>query len=299
MTTSNQFGFRVLLIVLLTFVSFEITLGQDANETALQTIVDETVDQNELVGLSVAVYNPTDGLTQAAAGVSVAGSDVDLSPQDMMYAGSVTKTFVSAAILQLVEEGELSLDDTLDMFFPDYPHADAITIRHMLGMTSGTFDYFRNAPDNPFIPVLMTDITYEWTPDEIIATAGSIAQPAVPGETYTYSNTDYILLGRIIEMTTGNDLHTELRQRLFTPLGMESVFMAGVENVPTEIAQGFVRDSAFLFGSEEPITTPRQAYVGLETLSWAAGGLVTHSGDLLLGCTDCCLATYYRRTRWR
>ncbi len=277
--------FRALLICSVTLATSQPILAQDDVDvrSELQAIVDAIIEVEGIVGLSVAVYSPDVGLLRSASGDAIGNTPTALTPEHLLYAGSVTKTFVAATVLQLIDEGVLSPDDTLDLFYPDYPNADRITIHQMLGMTSGTFDYFRNAPDNPFIPVLMSDITYLWTPDEIITTAASVGQPAAPGTTHTYSNTDYILLGRIIEMTTSNPLHVELRTRLFDPLGMTSSYLAGVENVPTATAQGYVRDAAFLFGAVEPRVTTREDYVGLEQLSWAAGGLISSPADLAIG----------------
>ncbi len=251
-------------------------------DTDLQTTLQHFVDANGISGLSIAVV-VAGSTTEAAAGVAVFGEEIALTPEDLLYAGSVTKTFVAATVLQLVDKGALALDTTLDNFYPNYPNADEITVEHMLSMTSGTFDYFRNAPENPFIPVLMTDINYLWAPDEIIDTAGSIAQPGAPGAAYTYSNTDYILLGRIIERTTGNPLHEELHKRIFESLGMETTYIAGSDAVRIPVAAGYVRDSAFLFGAAEPTAQSSDAYAGLETLSWAAGGMLSTPRDLAVG----------------
>jgi CubicO group peptidase (beta-lactamase class C family) len=120
--------------------------------------------------------------------------------------GSVTKSFTAVVIMQLVEEGKLSLDDTIDTWFPDQPNADEITVRMLLSHTSGLANYISG--DNSLEPRWAR----EYAPSELVAEANRLGPVDEPGSSIAhYSNTNYILLGLIIEAITGNSLHEEIR----------------------------------------------------------------------------------------
>lgn len=255
----------------------------DLSVSDVQAVLDETIEREGITGLSLTIYSPILGRVSASAGYANADTQTPLETDDLTYVGSVTKTFVTTIIMQLIEDGSLSLDDTIDQWFPDYPYADKITIEQLLTMTSGTYNFFDESPENPFILVLMQDVTHQWTPDEVIETAASVEPTALPGAMFHYSNTNFIMLGRIIEFTTGNEFQEELHNRILTPLGMESTYLSGYEPVEGNLVPSFVRDSAAMFGSPAPFVSPHEIYVGMEMMAWAAGGLVGTSGDLAQG----------------
>ena len=252
---------------------------QDITAT-LQNVLDNWSETNDIIGVSLAVYGPEVGEVELASGLSNLDAGTAMAPSNQLYAGSVTKTFIAALILQLIEEGKLSFDDTLDQWYPDFPNAETITVRQMLNMTSGTFDYFRASPDNPILPQLMMDLDRVWNPEETIGFVADLEPTAEPGTMYDYSNTNYIFLGRIIEEVTGNDLEVELQTRILEPLAMDSTYLAGTQASAKNMAHGYARDAAFLFGSEEPIADSSGKLTAIKTIGWAAGGLVSNAGDL-------------------
>lgn len=258
------------------------TESNDVEQSAsMQRLLDDWRAQHDVIGATLAVS--VDGSTTVAIASGLANPDTQtaLEPNHPMYVGSIAKTFVAAAILQLVQAEQLALDDRLSRWFPRYPHANEITIEQLLNMTSGTFDYFRATPANPFLGMVMQDVTKQWTPDEIIAIAASLEPVAEPGEQYWYSNTNYLLLGRIIEQVTARSLATELRNRFYEPLELHNSYLAGDERVPDNLASGYVREFSFLFGVEGPTAIHPAQYHGLQTVFWAAGGLVSTSSDLV------------------
>lgn len=249
--------------------------------TTLQPIVDTWRQEHDVIGITVAISSPQTSLIALASGMADPENDRAMQATDPMYVGSIAKSFVAATVLQLVQAGELSLEDRLSQWYPAYPFADEITIAQLLNMTSGTFDYFRATPDNPFLGMVMQDINRVWTPDEIIDVTTTLEPSAAPGDGYWYSNTNYLLLGRIIEVVTGNPLADELRQRFYEPLGLATTSMAGDEELPATLATGYVRDYAFLFGADAPKSTKAMDYQGLQSVFWAAGGLVSNGHDLV------------------
>ena len=111
--------------------------------------------------------------------------------------GSVTKTFVAVVVLQLAEEGRIDLDAGIDGFLPDLAGADRITPRQLLQHTSGLGEYVDQ-------PAVLADAQREWTPAELIAVAEAAGRVGEPGGPHHYSNTNYIVLGEIIEQVTGH-----------------------------------------------------------------------------------------------
>ncbi|WP_433165068.1 serine hydrolase domain-containing protein [Kribbella sp. CA-247076] len=143
-------------------------------------------------------------------------------------AGSITKTFVATVVLQLVGAGELRLDDPVEKWLPGVvPNGENITVRHLLNHTSGLADYKKTLPMPPS-PEFFANRWRTWTADEFIQRA--VAQPPVhetPGKVFDYSNTNYILLGEIIEKITGETYADEIERRLIKPLHLRGTEMPG------------------------------------------------------------------------
>ncbi|MFF5248778.1 serine hydrolase domain-containing protein [Streptosporangium sp. NPDC000095] len=143
--------------------------------------------------------------------------------------GSQSKTMVATVLLQLVEEGMLGLDDKLADLLPEVAadalveRADEITVQQLVQHTSGIPDWFhRSGSTAPAFDVF--DFTTYYRPIDIVKTTRGRPRTGEPGETYTYSNTNYTLIGMIIERVTGHTLARELDRRLFRPLGMTGTY---------------------------------------------------------------------------
>ena len=126
--------------------------------------------------------------------------------------GSITKTFVSVVVLQLVGEGRLRLDDSVEQWLPGLvPDGDAINVRQLLNHTSGIFNY---TDDPDLFNELIADPFRTVTPEQLVAVATAHPPLFEPGTSWSYSNTNYILTGLIIEAVTGRGVQTELQQRI-------------------------------------------------------------------------------------
>jgi D-alanyl-D-alanine carboxypeptidase len=134
---------------------------------------------------------------------------------------------VATLVLQLAEEGKLSLDDPIGKWLPSYPQVDpAITIRQMLNHTSGLFMFWEN---QTLWDDLIRHRTRHFTPEEVL---GYLKEPHFrPGEGYRYSNTGYLLAAMIITRATGSTRAAEMRQRFWEPLGLRSACLALEEPV--------------------------------------------------------------------
>jgi D-alanyl-D-alanine carboxypeptidase len=141
--------------------------------------------------------------------------------------GSQTKTMVATVLLQLVEEGRIGLDDKLADVLPEVigmvERADEITVQQMVQHTSGIPDWYSLAGStDPRFDVF--DFTTYYRPIDVVETTRGLPRTGEPGEKFTYSNTNYTLIGMIIERVSGRSLARELDRRLFRPLGMTRTY---------------------------------------------------------------------------
>ncbi len=253
--------------------------GAAPADIALDNIADRWVAENAIVGVSASCAIDQE-IYSAVAGLASASSGSPLTIDHQFQIGSVTKTFTAAAILTLIADGQINLNDPLVEWFPNYPNAADITVHQLLSMTAGTYDIFRATPENPFIPVILQDVRRVWSPDDVIAFAASQPPHSAPGRDYWYSNTNYLLLGKIIERTTGGSLGQFLDETFFGPAGLTSTSLSSDDVTSYPIAGGFLRNWAFLFGLEEPFSSKPNDIAGLASLVWAAGGMTATTADL-------------------
>jgi D-alanyl-D-alanine carboxypeptidase len=180
---------------------------------ALRSILDAHDTGDEFVGAVVAVRDAAGATVTLTAGRPSLDESEDVDPTVAWNVGSVTKTFVAVVVLQLAEEGVLDLDVGIDAWFPGLPDAASITPRHLLQHTSGLAEYI----DEPGL-----DMARDWDPMDLVAIAEMRGRLGTPGEKHAYSNTNYLLLGQMIERVTGNAWHVEVASRIGEPLGLQS-----------------------------------------------------------------------------
>lgn len=189
----------------------------------LSGILESHRSAGEFVGARIALLDRDGTITEVADGTTT--TDPSSTPVDLDVAwniGSVTKTFVAVVALQLADEGKIDLDAGIDRFLPDLAGADRITPRQLLQHTSGLGEYNDK-------PAVLNDAHRLWTPAEMIAVAESAGRVDEPGGPHHYSNTNYVVLGEIIEMVTGHSWIDEVRTRIVEPLGMTNTSMLGGE----------------------------------------------------------------------
>ncbi len=193
-----------------------------------RTIAQVRKDEN-LPGVLVGVSVPGEGEYVSAQGSANLHTGTRPQPSDQFRVGSVTKTFVATAILQLVEEGKMRKSDTLSKWYPDFPNADEITLDDLLRMRSGIPHYWteetlRQYYDNP-----QENVTNE---DIIEATAAKADQFEPPDQKTEYSDTNYNILGAILEKASGNDIATQLDKSIISPLGLENTYYPTDDGLP-------------------------------------------------------------------
>jgi D-alanyl-D-alanine carboxypeptidase len=197
--------------------------------------------QDRVPGALVYVDHPTRGIRSAALGSrDLTGAPLDLASS--MRIGSVTKTLTATAVLQLVDQGLVGLDEPIETYLPGIvPNGGAITIRQLLNMTAGLFNNTEDLGQNE---ALDADPFQVFTLQESLAIAfNSQKNPYFdPGEGWHYSNTNYLVLGLLLEQKTGLPLSCLFAQEIFAPLGMGHSVMPALESaaIPSPHPRGYL-----------------------------------------------------------
>ncbi len=218
--------------------------GKAELATELQTNLTKSLAEDPTAtGLSSVVFAPDGTVWQGFAGLANRETNAPVDANSLFGIGSTTKPMVATIILQLVEEGKLKLTDTVSQWVPDLakniPNSDRITIKQLLGHTSG----IQNYTDSPDLdPTKNPDIfRREYTAKDLVGLIKGQPANFEPGQSFAYSNTNYTLLGEIVEKATGTKLASQLRSRIFEPLGMNQSFYAPQEPVnPNNLTRGYV-----------------------------------------------------------
>ncbi len=237
-------------------------------------MLDQQRTSLNIPGMTAAIIFPDGSIWSGESGQAQVSPAQPASVDTPFVAGSITKTFVAATIMQLADEGSLSLDDPLSNWLPDYPRADQITLRMLLSHTSGVFNLYES-PNYSRLVVRHPHRT--WTPQEVLDNLVE-APYCDPGACYHYSNTGFLLLGMIIEAQTGKPLGTVFRKRFFTPLGLNATYFQGDGPPPASSARGYIGSKAGNVAIDDGSAYRPTQSEG--TVIWAAGGIVASARNL-------------------
>jgi D-alanyl-D-alanine carboxypeptidase len=251
------------------FIFGNAPLAQD-----LQRTLNQVRRQVNAPGAILGVIVPDGSSWVGGSGFSDLKNRTSINSDDRFSIGSITKPMVATLILQLVEEGKLALEDTVSEWLPELTsqiqNSDRITIRQLLSMTSGLPDYsnplLEQALQNPVV------LQRQWTPSELLSLVAEQPAKFAPGEQFDYNNTNYLLLGEIVEAVTHSTLADQLRQRIFEPLGMSNTFYAPQEQIPGGFTRGY-----YDFNGDGQLDDTK------DNLSWTAGagGVVSTATDTM------------------
>jgi len=217
-----------------------------------------------------------DEIQTASSGVADLSTGRPIRPQDRFRVASVTKPFVATVILQLVAEGRLSLQDSVERWLPGIlPYGDQITVRQLLNHTSGVPDYVLA----PIVELYHGDRMRSWSPQELVALVADRPPDFPAGSTWSYSNTGYVLAGMIVERVTGHRLERELRKRIFRPLKLrDTSFPTNSPSLAGRHTRGY---SLQLDDQLNPIEgTLFDITEYNPSLAWAAGAIVSDVDDV-------------------
>ena len=196
------------------------------------------MESESVPGMVVGIFNHGETLLAKGYGLADVARGVPVNPNMAFQIGSIGKSFVSAAIMMLVENNELSLDDSIYNYFRDAPESwRNIKIKHLLSHTSGLKEYL-DRPSDLDSPMTLR-ATLDYTENEIASVVESFPVEFGPGQKYSYTNTNYMLLGIIIHRITGMHYFDFLEERIFKPLGMDSVRQGLLKTRPRDGPRGY------------------------------------------------------------
>ncbi len=261
--------------------------SQDVNQK-LQCLISGLVGKDSSVkNIELAVTKGDGSYSWAgAAGIANQHSHIPMTTQTPNYIASVTKIYIATAIMKLAEEKALALDDPMAKYLPadlikgiDVYHgkdySNAVTIRELVSMTSGIPDYYeeKGTDGKSMFDLFVQHPEKTWTVDEMIQRARDDLHPHFsPGTAVYYSDTNYLLLGKIIEQVTHKQLSSVLEDFFFRPLGLQHTWLVGYPRPQISSLMA----PADVFYHDQNITKTRASRD-----YWADGGIVSTAGDMI------------------
>lgn len=244
--------------------------SSDVLRTELLPVINQTFEELKVPGAIIGVWMGNHEPLKTTIGVADLKTKQPILLSDKMRIGSITKTFTGTVLLQLVDEGKISLSDKLNKYFPDFPNGDNITIQEVGDMRSGIYNY---SEDSTFGAVLMKNLSTPFTPVEVLDIALKHKPYFSPDQGFHYSNTNFTLLGLIIEKLTGNPLQTEIKNRILNPLGMSNSDLAIDAAFPDPHSHGYMYMDSL---ATQPTDVTNQDPIW----GWAAGSMISTLDDL-------------------
>lgn len=241
-----------------------------ATRATLDTTMQAAFTDSGLPGVAASIWIG-DQRWDSVLGVRDTTTQEPYRADDHVRIASITKSFTATAVLQLVDAGALSLDNTLEPFVPGITNGDVITVRQLLGMQSGIFDF---TSDPGFTARFDADPTLAWTPDDVLAIVNANPPAFAPGAQTQYCDTNYVLLGLIIEAVTGRPAGEVIVEQVVEPLGLASTVFPTDPTVPEPHPTAYVPDP------DDPSTPPKVVNDVNPAVAWTAGAMISSLEDL-------------------
>lgn len=271
---------KTILFLLICLLWTGVVCGQTTLKTALQLKLEEWHKAGSFPGATLGVALANGESFGLAIGYSDRDTKMPMKPNDRMLAGSVGKTFAAATALQLVKEGKIGLDDKIEKYlgrepwFTRLPNAREINVRQLMNHTSGLVRYeFKEQ----FTKDLTANPEKFWKPTELLAYLFDEKAPFEAGKGWDYSDTNYIVLGMIIEKVTGRKFYDEANRRLLKPLKL-------TDTIPQDgprlkgLVQGYAGPNNPFGGKDAMIEGGK--FVINPQFEWTGGGYVSTGQDL-------------------
>jgi D-alanyl-D-alanine carboxypeptidase len=261
------------------------------DQAALQTMLDKTAKELLIPGAIILLRTPQGEVT-VTYGTTLLGAKSPPRADTHFRAASNTKTMTAAIIVQLAQENKLSLDDPVSKYVSGVPNGDHITIAELLEMRSGLYNYTNTAV---IWETMDRHPAKVWSPAELLAIAFAHPPNLPPGTAFEYSNTNYVLLGLIVEKVGGKPLAQAMQDRLFGPLRLQNTLLpaSAVNTIPNPYSHGYLYGSASVAMVGTPPYSPQiqaaaragtllpKDYTGLNhSFAAGAGGVISTANDL-------------------
>jgi CubicO group peptidase (beta-lactamase class C family) len=198
-------------------------------DDAVDQYVQTELQRQKIPGLALLVSRKGDPIRLQGYGLANVELQAPVKPETMFQSGSMGKQFTATAVMMLVEEGKLSLDDPLTRFFPDAPASwNQVKVRNLLSHTAGFTDYPKDF-----------DYRKDYTEDQLLNIVEKIPLAYPPGTSWSYSNLGYLTLGIVIHKVTGKFYGDFLQERIFHPLGMSTTRIINEADIVPNRASGY------------------------------------------------------------
>jgi D-alanyl-D-alanine carboxypeptidase len=247
------------------------SVSQDALQAQVGAVL-----RTGAVGVLAEVTGPR-GSVYATAGVADTANRAPVRGDDEFRVGSATKTFVATVVLQLVAEHRLSLDDTVAHWLPGVVSGNGndggrITIRELLQHTSGLYNYADDFPELASTAAFEAGRYTTYTPEQLVAIAMRHKPDFAPGTSWEYSDTNYVLVGMVIEKVTGHTWQQEVSKRIIQPLGLDHTIAPDTDpSIPGPHLHGY---SSFGSGPAIDVTSANMTYAS------SSGAMISTASDL-------------------
>lgn len=233
----------------------------------IDSVAQAAVAEHRVAGVSVAVAKNGRIVLAKGYGFADLENDVPATAETVYRIGSITKQFTSAAIMRLMEQGKLTLDDTIQKFLPQFPtQGHRVTVRQLLNHTSGIKSYTSLGPK------WQRRVRLDLEPDSLVAVFADEPFDFKPGEAYRYNNSGYFLLGMIVEKLSGKRYGQYVQDEFFTPLRLGNTVYCDQAPIIKRRAQGYAPRPGGPFINAEPLSM---------TQPYAAGSLCSTVNDLV------------------
>ena len=220
---------RTINVAILVLFFATTAFAQDSITTKVDAYIKSEMQKQQIPGVAVGVMRNGTIILAKGYGFANVEHQVPVTPLTIFQSGSMGKQFTATAIMMLVEEGKLSLDDSIAKYFPGAPATwDKITVRHLLTHTGGMTDY----PSD-------FDFRRDYTESEMLEKIKLVPLAFQPGEKWSYSNLGYVTLGILINKVSGQFYGDFLRDRVFKPLGMTTARVISEEDIVPHRAAGY------------------------------------------------------------
>lgn len=269
---------RNISLFIIFHLAAQVSLSQS---TKLQLLLDSLQTTGNFPGLSLAIVKKDNSLIALVSGYSDKEKNRKLKTSDRMLQGSVGKTYVSAIALQLIKKGKIKLEEKVSTYlgvhewYSKIPDAAAITVRMLMNHTSGITRYeFKEQ----FLKDLTANPGKVWLPEELVSYVWDEKAPFNAGEGWDYSDTNYILLGMIIEKVTGEKYYDLLKKNILTPFNLLNTLPSDSRNLKG-LVQGYAGD-ANEFGGKDKMIGPDGLFIINPQFEWTGGGIYSTTSDL-------------------
>lgn len=239
MSVSLPFSARIIGVLFIALFGSAAALSATTSnlEDKVDHFIRTEMQQQKIPGVAIGIFRRGEVLLSKGYGYANLEHRVPVTPETVFQSASIGKQFTAVAVMLQVDDGKLSLDDSIRKYFPDAPESwQAITIRHLLTHTSGIADYFEAMGTNG---IEAFDLRRDYAPDELRQIFYELPLDFEAGTDWHYSNTGYALLGFLVRRVSGRFYGDELQERVFKPLGMRTARVISEADIVPNRAAGY------------------------------------------------------------